>query len=167
MSDALPEPKRKQVFGSIKACSKATGIPIGVLQTAKLHPDSVHGVNGFHQSGRIYWEKLEPWLEQHKEELETLSEESLAHWKTRKTKADALIAEIELDEAKKKTCSKEEVRALLKKISSAQMAMLKARLTQELPPKLLGLSVTEIGVIMERTVREVCQVFQGEIDKWQ
>ena len=159
------------VFTSQKQCSQVLGIPIDILKKARRHPDAVGGINGMMVSGQIYSDRLIPWLEKHKEELSQQTstdnkEGSLTYWKTVLTKAKALVAEIELEEAQRNSLNLQDTKALLKKISTAQSAMLISKLVHETPPRLLGLDITKMSVVMQQVAREVCELFQNEIDKW-
>jgi hypothetical protein len=141
--------------------SNELDIPKGLLRLAKKS-----GCPGFEASGRIHWDVAEPWFNQHRVELEDELEDNLLKWKTRKTKAEAITAEMELEELKEKYVDKEEAKAFLKQIASATKAVLKSKLTQELPPRLLGLGITEMSLVMDSVVQEICNLFQAPIDKW-
>lgn len=148
------------IFTTMAQCSSQTNTPKNLLRLAKAN-----GAPGF-IGNRIDWDELQPWLEAHKDTLLNDADDSLNKWKLRKTKADALTAELELEEMKSQYLIKEEVKAFLQSIAAAQLAVLKSKLVQELPSKLLGLGVTETAVIMEQTVTELCNIFQSGLDKW-
>jgi len=145
------------VYTSLKQCTQATGIPLGILKAAKYHPMQ----KGFRPNNRIYWDEAKPFIDAHLAELqESVEDDSLLKWKTKKTKAEAFLAEIELDEAKKKYLLKEEVESQLKAIALAQKTILKAKLTQELPARLLGMDVVSMSVEMEVVLNEVCKLME-------
>ena len=145
------------IYTSLKQCSQATGIAMGVLKAAKCHPLQ----QGFKPNNRIYWAEAQPFVEQHLAELQEGVDDSLLKWKTKKAKADAFLAEIELDEAKKKYLLKEDVEAQIKAIALAQKTILKAKLTQELPARLLGMDVVAMSVEMEKVLTEVCLLMEN------
>lgn len=149
----------------IGECAGILGVSVRLLKLAKRHPDLQHC---FRPNGRCSPDLLRPLLDQYKEELESTVDEGESNeaWKTRKIKAETLLKEIELDEARKKFLEKERVIAFLKQIASAQKSMLKSRLVHELPSKLLGLSVTEMSVLMEKELDSVCQLFQQSLVHW-
>lgn len=152
----VPKKILRQWFASMDQCSVETGISKPHLRIAKKF-----NAPGFDQAGRIDWVEFEPWWEANKEEVLEVDEDTLHQWKTRKTKAEALTAEIELEEMRQRSLDREEVRAYINQIASAQKALLRSTLCNELPSKLLGLGVTEMSVVMNNTVEEICKLMQN------
>lgn len=139
-------------YTSLKQCSQATGVDIQVLKAAKNHPQQ----QGFDSNNRIHWDIAKPFVESHIQELQVVTEESLLKWKTKKEKANAFMAEIALDEARKLFVKRDEVEAQIRAIALSQKTILKSKLCNELPPKLLGLGIVEMSVEMEKVLTEVC-----------
>lgn len=150
------EPNKEIVYTSLKQCSQATGIPISVLKAAKYHPIQT----GFTPGGRIYWDKAKPFIDAHMAELQEGADDSLVRWRTKKTKAEAFLAEIELEEAKKKYLLKEEVEANIKAIALAQKNILKTKLCNELPSRLLGMDAVAMSVELEKCLNEICKLME-------
>jgi|ERR1035437_4696856 hypothetical protein len=139
-------------YTSLKQCSQATGIDIQVLKAARNHPNQT----GFDSNNRIHWDIAKPFVESHLQELQAVSEDSLLKWKTKKEKANAFLAEIELDEARKLFVKRDEVEAQIKAIALSQRTILKAKLCNECPSRLLGMDVVAMSVEMEKILNEVC-----------
>lgn len=137
-------------------CSTATGIPKEHLKVSKKM-----GASGFKRDGRIIWPEFEPWWNANKAIVQEHTEDNLTVWKTRKTKAEALINEKKLEELNERYVDKEEIKVLLRQIATAQKATLKSKLLGELPPRLLGLGVVEMTVILDGVVEDLCHIFQN------
>lgn len=153
--------KAANTFPSMDALATAKNIDKELLKIAKKR-----GAPGFSINGRIYWLELEQWWNDHLSELEEVAGDNLTVWKTRKTKADALKSELELEEMQENFLVKDEVKSFLKQIASAQLAFLKSKLISEVPPKILGLSLTETEVVMSQVVQDTCAIFQKSIKDW-
>lgn len=162
--------KTKETYDSIKQCSLVKGIPEEHL-TAARHL----GAEGF-VNHRIHWDKFGPWYEKNKAVVEQYLAETqqidgdddrgkLLREKARKEKYLADIAEIEALERKRKTLNKEEVIAFIKSIANSQSILLRNQ-SQELPHKLLGKNITEMGVILNNSFQDICSKIQQGIEKW-
>ena len=161
----MPHVKDSQWVRSMAAAAEVLNVDLSLIKAAKRHSSFQQC---FHVNGKVNVEELKILLPQYEIELRESAEDigGLAEWKTRKTKADALMAEIELEELKKKYLQKEEVIAFLKQIASSQRALLKSKMVHELPSKLLGLNVTEMSVLMENELASILSIFQEGISKW-
>lgn len=148
------EPQRI-VYDTLTQCSAETKVPKKILRLAKAR-----GAPGF-RGHYVDWHLLGPWIEDNINVLQDESDDNLTKWKTKKAKADALMAEIQLDELRQKYLNRDEVEAQITAIALAQKNLLKSKLTQELPPRLLGMSVTEISVEMERSLNEICKLMEN------
>ncbi len=148
------EAKGILIYSSISQCAASQGISKTVIRAAKAK-----GAPGF-IGHRVNWTLLKPWMDEHKSALDVEDIDNYQKWRTKRERHEANIAEIKELEARGKFLLKEEVESQIKAIALAQKAILKSRLTQELPPKLLGLSVTEIGVIMDECVHDICRLME-------
>ena len=153
-----------KIFQSLKDCASATNTPIELLLVARSHPNAPRGTSGFHQSGRIYWEGLEPWLNEHKEELESVQGETREHWLMRRDRANALLSELELEESYKRIVNKEQVHELLERVSTALVSLINSRLRQELPAR-LNLPADKIAEI-DKVIAELFAVTQKGFNSW-
>lgn len=155
-----------EVFTNRKALSLAKGIPITHIKAAKAL-----SCEGIRPNGRIYWAEFEPWYNDNRGAIDEYLEDNAADatakgaWKERKERAQALIAEIELRDRERKTLDKDKVTAFLKQIAGSQAIILRNQ-AQELPPRLLGKSITEMGVILAKSYDDVCSIFKEGLDKW-
>ena len=147
------------IYTSLKQCSAATGVSMGLLRAAKSHKDAYK--NGFNASNRVHWKLAESFIKSHLNELESATDDSLIKWKTKKTKAEAYMAEIELDEAKKLFVKRNEVEIQIKAIALAMKVVLKNKLTQELPSRLLGLDAVAMSVVLDTVLNEVCDLMSN------
>src|SRR5688572_21980921 len=101
-------------FDSMEQCSIATGIPKSHLRQAKKL-----GAPGF-QRQRVVWKELKPWYELHKAELSiAVADDSLTKAKTRKTTAEADMAEMERDKMKERFVDMEDAKAFYKQFGAA------------------------------------------------
>lgn len=145
---------------SMKEAADMLGVDQKIIKNARSHPacNPSFGVNG-----RIDVKKLGPLLKVHLAELQAGPQEDTEdYWDLRKKRAAALLAEIQLDEAKKKYLLREEVLAYIKRVALAQKATLRSRLVNELPPRLLGLGITEMTVILDKEINDICNLFQTQ-----
>lgn len=162
MRDVPPD----ATFDSVEQFTAATGLPAAVLKFARRHADAVEDLNGCQYSNRIKWALLKPWLEDHEEELENIGGDDYETWKTAKTKAQAELAQIELEEKKGRLIEKHKVHDLLKAIASAQCSLFNSKFRQELPPKLLGKSVPEMTARIDEALSEVFDIMRKPLEKW-
>jgi hypothetical protein len=154
------------VFTSVAQCAEATGIPVDVLKYATRHPDAVNDLNGAKYSHRIKWQLLKPWLEDHEQEIEEITQEDYEKWRTLKTKAQAELAQIELEEKRGRIVEKQRVHDLLKSISAAQCSLFNSKFRQELPPKLLGKDVPTMQVLIDDALSEVFAILHKPLSQW-
>jgi hypothetical protein len=145
----------KNAFPSMEAAASAKGFDKNLLKIAKRM-----GADGFRQNNGIYWPDFEKWYADHESEVLAKAEAAATKWKQRKERADALLAELKLEGLQGRYVDKEQVKTLLRGIAGAQKALLRGRLCDELPPRLLGLGVVEMTVIMDEVVQEVCKLFE-------
>jgi len=161
------ELKPDSVFTGLEQASQSTGISIDLLRRCKVHPDGVDGSNGFHQSGRIYWAKLKPWLEEHEEELTTGNADEYFKWRSLKMEAQAKLASIELEEKRKQLTPKQEVTAILRRVMTAQSSILESKFRTELVPKMEGLSEGQRQILMDSAIQEYMSILRTELSKWE
>lgn len=137
----------------MKEAANELGVSVGLVKCAK-----VKNCDAFMTSGRIIKDKLIKFIEEHRQELEEAEDESLTKWKVLLTKSNALIAEKELEELQGKYILREEAEKEIRAIALAQKAMLRSRLVQELPQKLVGMTVPQMVVVMEDTLNDICEL---------
>lgn len=135
--------EKKSWVGNREAASQATGLTIDHLKACKV-------LGCPHAQGRYYPKEIVEWYNTNKEQVEEYLQtsnqsEPKGYWKERKEKALAITAEINLQTLQKKTLDKEKTLALLKAVFSAIEIQLRNQ-PQELQHKLLGNSITDIGV---------------------
>jgi hypothetical protein len=82
------------VYHNLPACSAATGLPLELLELARIHPQPIRGTSGFSPQSRVHWTTtLAKWIEDNKPELEATQKESKEYWEKRYTRAKALKEE--------------------------------------------------------------------------
>ena len=121
---------------------------------------------GFTRNNSINWDLFGPWYDANKKSLGKDADESLEFYKKEIAKRDIQIQDLKIQKLKKEALDPAEVKALLTKIGLAQSALLKSKLTSDLPPRLVGLSLLEIFSLMDSTVQDICGTFKKEFDKW-
>ena len=159
--------KADAVFTGMEQCTTATGIDIDIIKRAKVHPDGSDGVNGFHQSGRIYWAKLKPWLDEHIEELTTGNADDYFKWRAIRMESQAKLSQIELDLKKEKLIEKDNIHNLLRRIAHAQSSLMNSKFRQELIPKMEGRTEPERQLLMDAAITEFMNLLQREIKEWE
>jgi len=161
----------RKIYHGLRECSTSTGISIEILQLARAHPQSPKGINGFHESGRIYLSTpeqgentLEKWINENREQLEATTGETREHWLTRRDRANALLAELELEERYNRVVDKEPVKELLDRIATALVSLFNSKLRQELPAR-INLPPEKIGEI-DKVLTELFSVLGKNIEQW-
>lgn len=139
----------------MKAFSASSNIPLDIVRVAKAM-----GCPGFEHNGKCYGDIIIPWITEHMDELEASNEDDIKHWKMRLVRAQALNEELKLEESKQNYISKKEVAQMIKNVAMSQKSILKARLTQELPQKLVGLDVPKITQLMDDLLVDVCKLME-------
>jgi len=152
----------QQTYASMAACAAATGFTKGCLKAAKSL-----NAPGFTLGGRVNWAELKPWLDSHAEQLQSETEEnSKDFWSLQKLKFDAKRSELAYETDKGNLLSKEEVSAQVTSLASATKSVLRTRLEEELPAKLVGLDAISIKKVMADTVDSICEVFTKGFESW-
>jgi phage terminase Nu1 subunit (DNA packaging protein) len=146
--------KKDILYHGIKQCSSLTGIPVDLLKRARSHPQCPRSTEGgFADSGRVYMtDTFKKWLDDHTEELENATPDTIEAWQIRKIRCQALLAEYELEERRKSLVSKADVIDMMERIGAAQVSLFNSKLRQELPER-WHLSATQVaeldGIITE------------------
>jgi len=138
----------------LNACAKILGVSPDTLRKCRTMPEyAMH-----FRSGRCDEKQLKLLVKDIVKLEGELNGEDKEYWKTVKTKNDALMSELELEEMRKKYYLKEDVEKYLQAIAVSQKALLKSKLCSELPQQLLGLTVPEIAVKMSQVLDDVCKL---------
>ncbi len=156
----------KQVVNTVKECAGIMGIELDLLLRARAHPDCPRNPEGgFAPSGRIYiTDSFRQWIAAHRDELEAVTDEDRDHWKLRKERAQALLAEMELEIANKRIVNKQDVVDLLERIAAAQVSLFNSRLRQELPSR-WNLPPEKIAEL-DTVISEIFNVFSKGVSAW-
>jgi hypothetical protein len=154
------EPVKPETFASMRQAAGAKGVSVSTLRNAKAS-----GCPGFHQSGRVNWAQVEPWLASNANNLPE-DEESKEHWELFKLRADAQRSQLALETAQGKHLSKDEVAAQITQLSSAAKSVLRTTLEDELPAKIQGLDAIAIKAVMAQAVDEICSIFERGFSQW-
>jgi hypothetical protein len=150
LSDAVTEALSRETYGSMAQCAGAKGLSVNLLKAVKAM-----GCNGFTAQGRIHWDIVGPFIEEHKTELEAVDEHDYRHWLKLKTQKEYELKQIQVERERGNTIARTEVTKQLQAISAATMATLRRILEVELPPKLTGLSEHQIRAVFVETVDSI------------
>lgn len=144
MSDDYKKPPRLRlpVFDSMAACEGATGLPKAAQQQAKRE-----GCDAFDSHGRVDLEKLLRWLFARGEGSE--------NWPDRLKRAQALRAEVELEELNGSLVERAKVRQDMTKAANKAVAVLVQKFETELPPKQDGMPAARIAEMNRAALLEV------------
>ncbi len=145
---AIPE---QTSFDSLQAAAAALGIDKGTLQAAKDQ-----GAPGF-KGSRVYPAELPPWILQAKS-LGGLRDKRTVEREIAEEKLDSLRWEKERDRGA--WIRKAEVEEWMMTTAERVKSTLRARLKNDLPPKLEGLRAAEIAAKMERVIEELVLLFR-------
>jgi len=130
----------------------------------------------FPATGRYYLtrdgNKFFDWYNKNKDKIDEYLEtnpdapksKTKSEWKERKERAQALIAEMDLRDRQEQTLDKNKVISFLKRIEGSRNIMVRSK-EQELPHRLLGKSLTEMGVILSKSNDEICNLFLDALEK--
>src|ERR1051325_8443200 len=146
VSKPVLDPK-PEVFESMGNAAGAKGISVTILKQAKAK-----GCPGFRIGGRVEWDKVEPWILEHREELTEGDENTKAYWELFKLKADAQRSQLILEKEKGLYLAKEEVAQQLRALVAGTKATLKTTLEDSTPPKVLGKDLIGIKEVMAESV---------------
>jgi hypothetical protein len=143
----------------MKACAEATGVPKKILQRAKYFPDSP-GFNRSSGSTRINWTALEPWLKEHREELEGMTDKSLDELKLEGVLLDNIIKQQTIDKNNRESLDPEEVYQFgtdLLSLMSAEVKAMRSELTSKCPGYEKQIDDAAIKILVSIT---------KELEKW-
>ena len=159
------EPTRT-VFHSLKDAAAATGISLDTLLRARAHPECPHTTEGgFAASGRVYiTDTFKQWIIDHKAELDSVEGETRDYWLLRRYRANALLAELNLEEKYKRIVNKQDVIDLLDRIAFAQVSLFNSRLRQELPAR-WNLPTEKIAEL-DAVIAEIFGVLTKQLSAW-
>ncbi len=147
----------KQCLGVIHLDVDGTLSDLQWVKLVHLKAAQNLGCTGFHTSGRIDSDIAFPFLREHKETIIGEAEESLEELKKESLRKDNILADIKIEKERGKYVLAEDVRSYIKTLATAQKALLRTLLTQDLPPKLKGLDTPQITKMMDEVVEEVCK----------
>jgi len=142
------------------------------LAAAKVDLAKALGCPAFLKGSRVDCDALVKWVDEHPE-IETAPEAEeeavdirLKTARAAKAEKDTERAEFELDVVRQKFYPRDQVRSTLHQIAQQQRAVLQRVLESELPPKLAGLTVIEIGERMRVVVDQICLIFHDRTSQW-
>ena len=150
-----------------EAVSSVLGIPIAHVKALKKMGCPAAAI-----SGRYYLKEITDWYKKNKEAVldycednKSANSQGMTHWKTRRAKAECLIAEIHLAEKQRNSLDKETTVKFLRKISDAQTNLFR-QMSQALPAKLLNKNITEIGIEIGNANDLLCKTLQKPMAEW-
>jgi hypothetical protein len=151
----------KTRLNNLVQASKELGIPFDQMRAIKkLYPD------GFTSNGSIIRENVVTYYNAHQAEIEKMALDSLQALKEQKLKNDILLQEFEIEEAKKSVVAIADVEEFLKNLGIQIGAVLKAKMTKELPPHIVGLKEEDITRICKEHYNQLVELLQTNMDNW-
>ena len=147
---------------------KSTGITRTILRRIKTALPSAFTKN------EIFVEKVVAYYDDHKAELDALEAQSLAALDREKA-ANAIILQhikidrerIELDEAKKQSLQIGDVTDFMSNFGTQLGAVLKSKLTKELPPQIFGLkSEEELNLKCREMYNSLIELLKRNMSEW-
>lgn len=149
---SMEQKEKLGIFQNMRQAAAATGIPWATIKAIKANPKCT----AFTDGGRVDADALMSFIQENPEAIEVGEDDTLQKWKVLLTKSNALIAEKELEELQGKYILREEAEQQIRAIALSQKAMLRSRLVNELPQKLVGMTVPQMVVVMENTLNQIC-----------
>ena len=131
-------------------------IPKELLQIAKKN-----GCPGFAANGRIYWDIVEPYFNNHRLEYEGLIDDDISHWNLVRMRSEALMAERRLAEKQSQLWRKDETMVLLDSVNNQMKTILKNKLTIELPARFNGKTAIDMSIEGENLLNDICMAIQA------
>lgn len=144
-----------KTYESLAQASASEGIPRHILSTAK----NAMGAPGFRGS-RIDWHILKPWLDEHRQELEDLSGQSVDEIKRQNLLKDGILKDLEIAKRKREYIDPAEIKTFLQGFGSILSAELKKK-KASLRSKCAGYE----GVIDAAFV-DIFDAVRKELEKW-
>jgi hypothetical protein len=157
----MPRPKSKvNKLLSLKQVEEQTGIPISQLKLIKtLYPD------GFTKT-EIFVDKVKAYYVEHKEELEEIDSKSKEELVKQKLANEIILQEIDIAEARKQVIPIKEMEQFMGDFGIQLGAVLKSKLTKELPPQVIGLKEEDVIKICRDTYNSLVELFNKNLEEW-
>jgi hypothetical protein len=155
------------VFQNLAACSAAIGLPIELLEIAKVHPTAIRGTNGFQVNGRVYWTPtLAKWFEATRPELLAMQKESKEYWEKRYTRAKALKEEALLALKNGRLVEKEKAKESIRTAGAAASSILNSRFGSDMAMRVQGRSVADTQAEFGKVLGEIAAVMDKAQEQW-
>lgn len=142
----------KEVYPSMKAVAQAKGVTIAQLKAAKnlMAP-------GFHQSGRIIWDLLSPYMTQHIDEINDEVLNQTSSDAQQKTWMDERIKNMQLKNRilEENMFTREDVETVLITASSQFNIKLLQWFPEFIAPKVVGKSMEEVSEIVKNELTKI------------
>jgi hypothetical protein len=148
--------KPNTVVSTYAEVVKLTGYPISVIQAAR----SI-GCPGFEPCGRKHVETIKEWIDQH---IDAVKENNV-DWNERNKKAIALLNELRLKREEGSVLPADFVINSAAVYQHAIKMALVIKLRDELPPKLIGLNLSQMTEVMNEVISDTCNNVRATIDK--
>jgi hypothetical protein len=152
--------KTKTKFLTLKQASVQMGIPLAHLKIVKQHCPEGFTVN------QVHADKVRKYYDEHKSEIEVQEEKSLEALKKIKLGNDIKLQELAIEEAKKQMVQIKDVEEFMLTFGTQLSAVLKDRLTKELPPRVTGLSEEAVNKLCREYYNELVKRLQTDLKNW-
>jgi hypothetical protein len=149
-------------FQTWKECIQSTGISRDILRLCK-----VKGAPGFPASGgsRINWDLLGPWLKDHQNEIEELTDISLEDLNKIKLQEDIIKTQLQNKKLKGEYLDPMDVNKFLRGIGEEQNSFVNG-MFKEWPTKLADKSPGDIEKILIKAKIDLCDLYKEQLEKW-
>ena len=146
----------KLTYENFKQCSSAQGIPAEQLSIAR----NVFNAPGF-RGCRIDWHDLKPWLDEHKEELETYAAQDMSEVKRQNLLKDGILKDLQIAERRGEVLNPKEVVTFLQSMANAQSVVLNTK-EREITAKV------DAGTakLIKTAFNDVRKIFTNGLGEW-
>lgn len=137
----------KDSYPSMASCAADSGVPKTIIQTAKRD-----GCPAIDQAGRVHLKELLTWIFARADG----DGEGGTDWAGRLKRAQALKAELDLEESKGALVSKSDIIQEAQTVAARVRSVLEAKLLVDLPARLSGRPADEIERAMSKAFDAAC-----------
>jgi hypothetical protein len=155
--------KDTNIVSTRQAVSAALCIPIEHVKAIKALD-----CPGCPTTGRYYLKEIKEWYDKNLDKVIEYCEDNTSidnngEWKKRKERAQALIAEIQLQTLQGNILDKNKTIMSIKRLLDSMAIMLKS-MSQTLPHKVLGKGITETQIELDKSYDEICKIGLKELN---
>ena len=152
--------KTKQ-YSNMSQAANALNIPLDVMKIIKtLCPD------GFTKSNQVRGDIVEDFYKKNKSLIEEKSSYSTDKLEHQKLANVVILQELEIEEARKQVVPIKDVEEFMRNFGIQLGAVLKAKITRELPPRITGQSQEKVIEYCKEYYNEIVDLLKKNITNW-